>query len=263
MTSLIPALRSAGVECFTRSEWGSPREADGSYQRRRGTHPMPPGPAEFHFLHITVTADTDTPEEGARGARAVESFGLSTPPMVSYQDLVTNEGRYYEGQSYGVKGTHTVNDRDVPGFAHDLNLLGYATAIMQDVEHEVTDTQVRTIALVFAARELAGLVKRGAPIFPHRMFAFKSCPGDKAVARLNEIKEQRDRFVREGLPREEWFEMATKQELREVVTSVVHDQLEDLLARRLGNEETVQTSLRRAGETKAIAQQVLDRLAAG
>ena len=57
--------------------------------------------------------------------------------------------------------------------------------------------------------------------------------------------------------------MATKQELREVVTSVVHDQLEDLLARRLGNEETVQTSLRRAGETKAIAQQVLDRLAAG
>ena len=39
MTSLIPALRSAGVECFTRSEWGSPREADGSYQRRRGTHP--------------------------------------------------------------------------------------------------------------------------------------------------------------------------------------------------------------------------------
>ena len=72
--------------------------------------------------------------------------------MVSYQDLVTNEGRYYEGQSYGVKGTYTVNDRDVPGFAQDLNLLGYATAIMQDVEHEVTDAQVRTIALVFAAR---------------------------------------------------------------------------------------------------------------
>src|SRR5215217_1857318 len=99
-TSLVPALRAAGVECFTRAEWGSPRQADGSYANRHTTHPMPVGPADFHFLHITVTRDTDAVQDGAKGARDVESFGLSTPPMVSYQDLVTNEGRYFEGQSY-------------------------------------------------------------------------------------------------------------------------------------------------------------------
>lgn len=198
--TIVPALRAAGVECYTRTEWGSPRQRDGSYSRRRHTHPMPAGPARFHFLHITVTADSDTVREGADGARQVEGYGYSTPPMVSYQDLVTNEGRYFQGQDYGTKGTHTVNDKAVAGYPRDLNLYGYACALMQNVGDDVTDEQVRTVALVFAARELAGLVRRGAPILPHRMFAAKSCPGDKAMARLDEIRTLRDRYVRDGLP---------------------------------------------------------------
>lgn len=198
--SLIPQLRAAGVECFSRDEWASPRQRDGSYARRRSTHPMPPGPARYHFLHITVTPDTDGPLDGAAGARRVESYGLSTPPMVSYQDLVTNEGRYFEGQNYGTKGTHTVNDKNVPGYPDDLNYYGYATAIMQNVGDEVTDAQVRTIAMIYAARELTGLVAKGAPILPHRTFAWKECPGDKAVARLPEIERLRDDYVKNGLP---------------------------------------------------------------
>lgn len=194
--TIIPTLRGWGVECFTRSEWGSPREADGSYARRRSTHPMPPGPADFHYLHITVTRDTDLVREGKAGARQVEGYGYSTPPMVSYQDLVTNEGRYFQGQDYGTKGTHTVNDKKVPGFPRDLNLVGYACALMQNVGDEVTDVQVDVVARVFAARELAGLVKRGAPIYPHRKFAAKACPGDKAVARLDEIRRLKDHYVR-------------------------------------------------------------------
>lgn len=197
--AVIELLRAAGVECYTRDQWGSPRERDGSYARRRTTHPMPSAPAAYHFLHITVTADTDTVAEGAAGARQVESYGLSTPPMVSYQDLVTNEGRYFQGQDYGTKGTHTINDKGVAGYANDLNLAGYATAIMQNVEDEVSDEQVRVVAMIFAARELAGWVRRGAPIHPHRTFAWKSCPGDKAVARLDEIRRLRDQFVRDGL----------------------------------------------------------------
>lgn len=193
--AVIRQLRAWGVECFTRAEWGSPREADGSYARRRGTHPMPAGPASCHFLHITVTRDSDTIREGKAGARQVEGYGYSTPPMVSYQDLVTNEGRYFQGQDYGTKGTHTVNDKDVPGFPRDLNLYGYACALMQNVGDEVTDRQVEVIARVFAAREIAGLVKRGAPVYPHRKFAAKSCPGDKAMARLGEIARRKTSLV--------------------------------------------------------------------
>lgn len=220
-TTIIPLLRAAGVECWTRKQWGSWQESQGAYARRRHTHPMPPGPARFHFLHITVTADTDTVREGAAGARQVETYGLSTPPMVSYQDLVTNEGRYYQGQDYGTKGTHTVNDKRVSGYPADLNLEGYAAAIMQNVGDAVTDAQVETLAKVFAARELAGLVVKGAPILPHRMFAWKACPGDRAVARIDEIERLRNRYIRAGrLPGtepKEWDEMATKAEIQEAV----------------------------------------------
>lgn len=198
--AVMTQLRAAGVECLTREEWGSPAERAGAYARRRSTHPMPSGPAPYHFLHITVTPDTDTLVEGAAGARQVEGYGYSTPPQVSYQDLITNEGRYLQGQDYGTKGTHTVNDKQVPRYPRDLNLVGYALALMQNVGDEVTDTQVQLAAMVFAARERTGWVRVGAPILPHRMFAAKSCPGDRAVARLPEITRLRDQYVRDGLP---------------------------------------------------------------
>jgi hypothetical protein len=201
--SVIGLLEQAGVECYSRTEWGSPREADGSYDRRAVTHPMPSTPALYHFLHITVTEDTDFPADGKEAAKKVETFGLSTPPMVSYHDLVTNEGRYFAGMPYGVKGTHTINDKDVPGFPHDLNLWGYATALMQNVQDEVTDVQVELVAMIAAAREIEGKTVRGAPIYPHRMFDWKACPGDKAMARLDEIRALKTQFVLNGLPNKE------------------------------------------------------------
>lgn len=206
--AVIKQLRAAGVDCYTRAEWGSPQERAGAYTRRRATHPMPPVPAAYHFLHITVTADTDTVAEGAAGARQIETYGYSTPPQVSYQDLITNEGRYFQGQDYGTKGTHTVNDKAVPGYPRDLNMAGYALALLQNVGDEVTDEQVRLAAMVFAARELAGWVRRGAPVLPHRMFAAKSCPGDRAIARIDDIRRLKDTYVREGLPNLQEDDMA-------------------------------------------------------
>jgi len=194
--AVIDLLRKAGVECYTRKEWGSKQLA--AYIKRRSTHPMPPAPAKYHFLHITVTNDTDTVLTGKAGARQIETFGLSSPPQVSYQDLVTNEGRYFQGQDYGNKGTHTVNDKRVPPFSRDLNQEGYALALMQNVNDAVTDKQVRVVAMVFAARELTGWVRKGAPVYPHRKFAWKGCPGDKAMARLAEIERLKNDFVKKG-----------------------------------------------------------------
>lgn len=198
--AVIKQLRKHGVTCLTREEWGSARLW--AYIARRKTHPMPKAPAKYHFLHITVTADTDTIPAGKLGAQKVESYGLSTPPMVSYQDMITNEGIYYQGQDYGTKGTHTINDKNVPGFPNDLNLEGYALAIMQNVDDPVTDRQVIVAAMVFAAREIAGWVRKGAPIYPHRKFAAKACPGDRAVARMDEIERLKNYYVEHGLPRD-------------------------------------------------------------
>jgi hypothetical protein len=176
---------------------------------------MPDGPAAYHFLHITVTGDTDLPHEGKAAARIVETYGYSRPPMVSYQDLLTNEGRYFQGQDYGTKGTHTQNDKDVPGYPDDLNLHGYALAVMQNVGDAVTDEQVHVAAKVYAARELLGLVRRGAPILPHRMFARKACPGDKAMARLDEIRQLKAHYVLH--PPEEDDDMPNAKEVAQAV----------------------------------------------
>lgn len=215
--SVVTRLRDAGFEVYTREQWGSKvlsayaaRAASSSY---RLSKPLP-----YHYLHISVTSDTDTVKEGFAGAQQIETYGYTSPPMVSYQMLVSNEGKVFEGQNYGVKGTHTVNDKKVPGFDTDLNRYGYAVALMQNVQDEVTDEQVAAVAACYAAAELEGWVRKGAPIYPHRMFAWKDCPGDKAVARLNEIMKLKDQFVRAGLRiGKEWDEMATQDEVQAAV----------------------------------------------
>lgn len=197
MSAVILQLREAGFEVYTREQWGS-ANLRAYAERAASSYYRVAEPAPYHYLHITVTPDTDTLQQGFAGARQVESYGLSSPRMVSYQMLVTNEAKIFEGQNYGVKGTHTVNDKGVPGYPEDLNRFGYAVAIMQNVQDEVTDEQVVAIAACFAAAELAGHVKRGAPIFPHRKFDWKECPGDKAVARLPEIQRLKDAMVKAG-----------------------------------------------------------------
>jgi hypothetical protein len=273
MTTVIDLLSAAGVECYNRAQWGSPREADGSYARRVSTHPMPAGPADYHFIHITVTGDTDLPADGKAGARLVESYGLSTPPMVSYQDLITNEGRYFQGQNYGVKGTHTVNDKKVPGFAFDLNAEGYATAIMQNVGDEVTDEQVRLAAMICAARELLGLVKKHAPIYPHRMFAWKECPGDRMVARLDDVIRLRDTYVAAGrlpskeddMPYRDWPQADKIALVDDVAKRVTQALLDETQVRVRTGDGVKKVSLRRAiasaANAPAVVRAVFDRLA--
>lgn len=198
--TVLGLLDAAGVEVHTRDDWASPQQAAGAYARRRGTHPMFVEKARYGFLHVTVTPDTDTIPEGAAGARKIETYGYSTPPMVSYQLLVTNEGRVYEGQNFGVKGTHTINDKAVPGFPRDLNGYGYAVALMQNVGDEVTDEQVDVVAMCFAAMKIDGEMERDAPILPHLKFANKACPGPLAMARLPEIRTLTEQYVVKGLP---------------------------------------------------------------
>jgi len=197
--AVIDMLRDLGFECYDRSQWGSNQERAGAYARRAHTHPMPNGPAKYHFLHISVTTDTDTVKEGAAGAQQIERYGYSIPPMVSYQDLVTNEAKYFQGQDYGTKGTHTMNDKNLAGFSENLNYDGYACALMQNVQDAVTDDQVVLVAWIFAVREYVGFVKVGAPVYPHRKFAYKSCPGDRAMDRLPDIEKLKNKLVQELL----------------------------------------------------------------
>ncbi len=219
--SVVSRLRAAGFKVYTREQWGTRYEHEYA-KRAANPYYRLDDPVDHHFLHITVTRDTDTIRQGFEGARQVEGYGYTTPPMVSYQMLTTNEGVAYEGQNYGVKGTHTVNDKNVPGFPDDLNRHGYAVALMQNVWDEVTDEQVNLIAACFAAAELEGHVRKGAAVHPHRTFAAKDCPGDKAVARLADIERLKNEYVLSGLGTPPEDDMPTPDELLDQPINV-HD----------------------------------------
>lgn len=200
MNPVIRDLRAHGVTVYTRTDWGSEQQKAGAYKRRRDTHQMPSPEARYGFLHLSVTPDTDLPAEAKAAARVIERYGYSTPPMVSYHWLTTNEGIVLQGQNLGVKGTHTINDKHLARYPYDLNAYGYAVALMQNVQDPVTDVQVDVVAMLFASMKRHGYLRDTAPILPHRMFAAKSCPGDKAMAKLATIRRRTARYARNGLP---------------------------------------------------------------
>ena len=184
MTETIQRLRRAGYKIRTKQEWGS-KELP-IYGERLRSKPVKV-PADFGFVHITVTND-----HGDEGMRVVERIGKERfGTGCSYNWVVDHETDHtiYVGQPLRAKGAHTVNDKGVKGFPYNLNYFGHAVAFMGNVDDEVCDECVDTIAAIFAAEKLEDVLRIGDNIFPHRKFAAKSCPGDKLNARMRDISD--------------------------------------------------------------------------
>jgi hypothetical protein len=172
-------------------------------------------PALTQHVHITITNPGNYSSDYAH-ARAVEAIGISRFPStgVSYNRLVMQSGRIFEGQPIGRRGAHTVNDfkratcttSGCPGRGGSLeapswnnNITGRAYVICQNVDDAVTDAQVDSLARVLAADRLAGFVRRDARIHGHRCCSSKSCPGDRMWARMGELKAKVDHYLQVGL----------------------------------------------------------------
>lgn len=186
---VISRLREAGFAVKTHEEWGSLQRS--VYAARLRDKPVNI-PVRYGFLHITVTN-----VHGDEGARLVEAIGMERfGSGVSYNWLVDHtDHTTYQGQFLEAKGTHTINDKNVPGFPYNLNYEGHAVAIMGDVKDPVCDRCVEVIAAIFAAEQLQNCMQRGAHVYPHRTFAAKSCPGDNAVAQLDTINKRTVKMV--------------------------------------------------------------------
>jgi len=174
-------------------------------------------PATRVFVHITVTSPNNYASDDAH-ARAVESIGISRFPAtgVSYNRLLMRSGAHYEGQPIGRRGAHTVNDFEIstctrsgtgcPGRggpltapSFNLNVNSRAYVICQNVGDSVTDAQFDSLAKAIAADKLAGFVIRAAEIHGHRCVSGKSCPGPLMWARMLELEQLVDHYVRTGL----------------------------------------------------------------
>jgi hypothetical protein len=185
--SWVTLLRASGVPVFTREQWGA--------QYRYSANTM--GKPKYAFLHITVTNPTGNI---AADSRTVERIGIQRFPNtgISYTALVHRGGTVCIGQPDGRRGAHTLNDKGIAGFPHNLNAYGDAISFVANVQHPFGEKEAEAVARYFASRQLAGIANYDGTIRMHRDFAWKDCPGSKAAAWIKYINQKYDEYVKAG-----------------------------------------------------------------
>lgn len=236
------ALRAQGLEFHTREQWGAVH----NYADRPPVHI----PGSYLFLHISITQDPDdlAGHEDDR-MRTLERIGTARfKSGISYNWAVFDTGRQWEGQPLDRKGTHTVNDKHVPGYPYNLNYHGFAVVLPQLLPDEVTDEQVDGVARFGAACRRARLTT-ATEFLPHQMFANKTCPGAKAMRRLPEINRLMAHYVRAGLgaPDQEDPDMLDAERDYEAFRTMLHRAIHDDRTELGRSDVDVAEALERAG----------------
>lgn len=183
-------LAAQGLVITYREAWGAVLDYTSNRTVNR--------PAQWLFLHITVTADpADTVAAESAACRVVEAIGQERFGIGwSYNAGVMQSGRLYEGQPLTRRGAHTVNDKPNPSFpTGSLNYDARALALVQNVQDVVTDAQIDSAARWGAALRRSGEAIANARWYGHRDVTAKSCPGDIAYARLAELNHLTDYYA--------------------------------------------------------------------
>lgn len=185
---VVRNARRRGVTVLSRRQWGSEQQA--VYAWRRKNKPAHQ-PADTVVQHITVTLDHG-PLTGDFKAdmRTVERIGMERfGSGVSYNfvvDMAT--GVVGVGQPLDAKGTHTINDKGVPGYSYDQNLVARAIAVLGMPSDKLAPQAERAIGLLLAAMIEEGAVTPGFDYDPHSKFAWKDCPCDSTRNRMPAIR---------------------------------------------------------------------------
>jgi hypothetical protein len=220
MVYSLDVLSASGVRVKKRSQWGS------RYPVSRYALSLP---GRYLFMHITVTHQTGNLDFRTR---VVERIGAQRfkNTRFPYTALLHPGGEIHEGQPRGRKGAHTVNDKNVSGYPHDLNAHGHALAYCGMPGDAFGEAEIESAARYFAALVLSG-ESTADRILPHNKFAFKECPADPVMQHLDEINRRFRRYVANGalpntedeLPtaRELAAELATNDDFLEAVAAVV------------------------------------------
>jgi len=192
--AFIAALRARGVVVLEHADWGA-RHVD-VYRRRLDTHHhalLPSKPVDTIWHHITVTFDHG-PLTGDFKAdlRTVEGIGFQRfGSGISYNILVDANSpfpRVALGQFLEAKGTHTVNDKDVPGFSHDQNAVALGIAWIGVPGDRLNAAAVEAIVQAEAALIEVGACTTTYDCVPHSLVAAKDCPTDELRDRLPQIR---------------------------------------------------------------------------
>lgn len=179
-----------GLRVHTRSQWGSKYGA--TYEQRRRLKPALQ-PADTVVQHITVTLDHgDLTGDFYADVRTVERIGYERfGSGVSYNWVVDmTTGDVAEGQPLDAKGTHTVNNKDVPGYSYDQNYAARAIAVLGMPGDKLSAKAARSIAGIMAAMMDEKAITTHFDYVPHSLFAWKDCPVDETRSQMPAIRKQ-------------------------------------------------------------------------
>lgn len=180
---VVRNARRRGVVVLSRRQWGSKLPHVYAWRRifRRAK-----SPADTIVQHITVT----TPSGDFKAdCRTVEAIGQSRfGSGVSYNWLVDmRTGHVAVGQPLDAKGTHTLNDKGVPGYSFDQNLVARAIAVIGQPGTPLSRDAKLAITRLIAAMMDEGAVTKDPDYDPHSKFAWKDCPCDATRDEMPDI----------------------------------------------------------------------------
>lgn len=167
------ARQKYGVDILTRDQWSAQYEE--VYAWRRVNRKVTTLKADTVVQHITVTRPTGNFPADVRTVEKIgyERFGSG----VSYNFVVNMAtGQVAVGMPLDAKGTHTVNDKDVPGFSYDQNAVARAIAVLGMESTPLSPKAQRAISGLLAAMIDEGAATETFDYVPHSLFAYKDCP---------------------------------------------------------------------------------------
>lgn len=157
-----------------RGSWGA-RYADGDMNLY--------GLAEEVFVHHTVTAtlpENASVDDEREQMRAIESIGQSRfGTGISYNVLIFQSGRAYQGVSFNRRGTHTGGRNST---VRSLSFAGNFEVATP------SDASLQTAAEIYDEGK-GKWWKASAPLYGHRNVSQTACPGKNLYARLGLIRE--------------------------------------------------------------------------
>jgi hypothetical protein len=185
---VVANARRRGVQVLTRDQWHAQHEDVYAWRRE---HKPAHQPADTVVQHITVTLDHG-PLTGdfAADIRTVEKIGFERfGSGISYNWIVDMKtGMVAVGQPLDAKGTHTVNDKHVPDYSYDQNLVARAIAVLGMPTDKLTAKAATSIKRLLVAMVEEGAVTAGFDYVPHSLFAFKDCPCSSTRGQMSAIR---------------------------------------------------------------------------
>lgn len=203
---VVRNARGRGLDVLTRNQWGSnpsghpwplAPDADNVYKWRRDNKAhllLPDRPARTLLQHITVTFDSgELIGDFRKDMQTIERIGFDRfGSGFSYNwgvDMRT--GMVGAGQALDAAGTHTVNDKHVPGYPMPPSSMNYTTlaiAVIGMPGDKLSKDAERAIVELSAAHVEEGALTQAYQYLPHSMFAAKDCPCPPTRDRMDEIR---------------------------------------------------------------------------